>query len=79
MNPLFLPTAVLTLVPLLGCTPDTSLSDADVQDESTPRPESQSPLDVVNQRMSAYNRHDLPAFMAVYAEGIEVIGLPTQL
>lgn len=76
MKSLFLPTAVLTLIPVLGCEPHTPLSDSDRQDESTPQSESQSPLDVVKQRMSAYNRHDLSAFMALYSEGIEVFTYP---
>lgn len=70
--------ALLTLNFLLGCSRDTPQSSASEQDESIPQSESQSPLDVVNYRMSAYNRHDLPSFMAVYSEDIEVFTYPNK-
>ena len=35
-----------------------------------------SPLEVVNARMSAYNNHDLDAFLTVYAEGVEIYTYP---
>ena len=36
----------------------------------------QSPLDIVNQRMSAYNNHDLPAFLATYADDVAIFSYP---
>ena len=76
MNSLFRITAVLTLILLFGCSPDEPVSDSNQKDESSPQSESQSPLDVVNQRMSAYNSHDLTAFMALYSDDIEVFTYP---
>jgi hypothetical protein len=38
--------------------------------------EIQSPLSVVNQRMDAYNQHDLKRFLALYDEGVEVYTYP---
>ena len=35
-----------------------------------------SPLEVVNARMAAYNGHDLEAFLATYAEDVEVYTYP---
>ena len=35
-----------------------------------------SPLDVVNQRMRAYNEHDLDAFLSTYSEEIEIFTYP---
>ena len=35
-----------------------------------------SPLDIVNQRMRAYNEHDLDAFLSTYAEEVEVFTYP---
>ena len=37
-----------------------------------------SPLEVVNERMSAYNRHDLDAFLATYADGVAVFTYPNR-
>jgi hypothetical protein len=34
------------------------------------------PLDVVNERMSAYNRHDLTAFLITYSDGVEIRTYP---
>jgi len=36
-----------------------------------------SPLDIVNKRMDAYNKHDLKSFLATYAENVEVYTYPT--
>lgn len=33
-------------------------------------------LEVVNQRMAAYNRHDLGAFLDTYSEGVEIFTYP---
>ncbi len=33
-------------------------------------------MEVVNDRMSAYNRHDVDAFLATYADGVEVFTYP---
>ncbi len=37
-----------------------------------------SPLDVVNQRMKAYNDHDLKTFLSTYAEGVEIYTYPSE-
>ena len=70
--------ALLTLNLLLGCSQDTPQASTSQEDESITQLESQLPLDVVNYRMSAYNRHDLPSFMAVYSEDIEVFTYPNK-
>ncbi len=36
----------------------------------------QSPLSVVNKRMAAYNQHDLTAFLATYAEDVQIYTYP---
>lgn len=38
-----------------------------------------TPLDVVNQRMRAYNRHDLPALLASYSDSIAIFTHPRNL
>lgn len=38
----------------------------------------QSPLEVVNLRMRAYNEHNLEAFLGTYAEDVEVFTYPTR-
>lgn len=46
---------------------------------SSPKPieaGTRAPLDVVNDRMSAYNRHDLRAFTATYAPEVEFFTYP---
>lgn len=35
-----------------------------------------SPLDVVNKRMNAYNKHDLTSFLATYADDVEIYTYP---
>lgn len=64
--------AVLTCLAFTGC-------------GGAPQPEAQAagatapsgtPLEVVNQRMDAYNRHDLPSFLALYSEDIEIFTYP---
>jgi hypothetical protein len=35
-----------------------------------------TPLHVVNQRMSAYNRHDLPALLATYSDSVAIFTYP---
>lgn len=37
-----------------------------------------SPLEVVNKRMDAYNRHNLNAFLATYADTVQVYTYPDQ-
>lgn len=34
------------------------------------------PIEVVNQRMTAYNNHDIKKFMALYAENISIYNYP---
>ena len=72
MKSFFFLTTALTFVSVLGCGQDTPSSHSAQQNES----EAQLPLDVVNQRMSAYNRHDLHAFLDVYSDGIEIFNYP---
>lgn len=38
--------------------------------------EIKSPLDVVNQRMHAYNQHDLKQFLATYHENVQIYTYP---
>lgn len=37
-----------------------------------------SPLEIVNERMGAYNRHDIEAFLATYADDVRVFTYPDQ-
>jgi len=60
------------LVPLAGCG-TTRASDHTAQ---VANPALQQPLDVVNERMRAYNAHDLDAFLAVYADDVEIFTYP---
>jgi hypothetical protein len=73
MKSFFFLAASSTLVFLLGCGQDIPASPSSQRSEAAKR---QPPLDVVNQRMSAYNRHDLGAFLDVYADGIEIFNYP---
>ncbi len=73
-------TAALT-ISLLGCGQGASSSGSAQQDDSVLRVEPDldaTPLDIVNRRMSAYNRHDLGAFMDLYADGIEIFNYPNR-
>lgn len=68
-------TAALTLVSLLGCGQDTPSSRSTQQSESVTR----LPLEVVNLRMSAYNRHDLRSFLDTYSDGVKIFNYPDRL
>ena len=72
MKSFFCLAAASAFVCLLGCGQD---ADAPRQD-TTNAVSSRTPLETVNQRMSAYNRHDLRAFLDVYADGIEIFNYP---
>ena len=51
----------------------------DSGNEGVDRPsayKSRSPLEVVNLRMEAYNKHDLDAFLSTYAEEVEIFTYP---
>lgn len=37
-----------------------------------------SPIQIVNQRMEAYNNHDIKKFMALYAENISIYTYPDE-
>jgi|GEM_PF-221595 len=65
-------TAALGLVSLLGCGQDTPSSHSTQQSESVTR----LPLEVVNLRMSAYNRHDLRSFLDTYSDGVKIFNYP---
>lgn len=54
----------ISIIALLAC----GSSIAEIQEFS--------PVDVVNARMSAYNNHDLKAFLATYSEDIQVFTFP---
>lgn len=60
------------LVSLAGC----GTTDAAVRSTQIRNPALQRPLDVVNERMRAYNAHDLQAFLAVYADDVEIFTYP---
>ncbi len=82
MKSLFLFTALVTFISLLGCGQDAPSSDSaqrntEAKAGDTDGPAlSSTPLDVVNRRMSAYNRHDLPAFLKTYSDGVEIFRYP---
>lgn len=42
-----------------------------------PTPETNSPGDLAQRQLDAYNAHDLDAFVACYAEGVRVLDLPS--
>ena len=71
MKSLFLSIVISSLISLcvLGAQPQPG-PDRDTT-MSTP-----TPLDIVNQRMSAYNRHDLSALLETYSDSIEVFTYP---
>ena len=47
------------------------------QGESAQQPRPNAlPLDVVNERMNAYNRYDLPSFLNTYSDGVEILKYP---
>ncbi len=74
-SPLFLVAALTSA--LVGCAPDAPSSGSAQQSGSAPPGDRDAtPLDIVNRRMSAYNRHDLGAFMDLYADGIEIFNYP---
>lgn len=62
--------AVLTFVSLFGCDQGTSSSSSS---ERNSVDATRTPLEVVNARMSAYNRHDIESFMDTYDEGVEIL------
>ena len=79
MKSLVLLAAVVALTSLLGCGQDTASSNSGQEDGSAQRPEpnrNATPLEIVNRRMSAYNRHDLPAFLDLYADGVDIFTYP---
>lgn len=78
MNLKSLTTAAWILLFLIGCAPEESRSDADPSVSADPQLTQRSPLEVVNQRMGAYNDHDLSSFMAAYAEDIGIFTYPAK-
>ena len=73
MKSLIFTIAALTFISLLGCGPDT----ADLPRQNPKSVDaSATPLEIVNRRMAAYNRHDLQAFLDLYDDGIEIFGYP---
>ena len=70
---------LVTLTSLLGCGQGSTSSRSGQENESARRPEPDrhaTPLEIVNRRMSAYNRHDLAAFLDLYADGVEIFTYP---
>ena len=63
-----------TLIALPGCGQEPRSSQQGTSAQQ-PRPNA-LPLDVVNERMNAYNRHDLPAFLNTYSDGVEILTYP---
>ncbi len=72
MKSLVFLTFALTLGSLHACGEGGPSSRASGRNAAEDRP----PLEVVNQRMSAYNRHDLGAFLETYSDGVEVFTYP---
>jgi hypothetical protein len=76
MKPL-LATVVLFALTLAACdqgSPSGGADDAGSSASDVDR--TATPLDVVNRRMDAYNRHDLGAFLGAYADDVEVYTYP---
>ncbi len=71
MKSLYVLLTVLFCVSFIGCGLGNSSSDSS-QRNSKQVDSSRSPLEVVNERMDAYNRHDIESFMDNYDERIEV-------
>jgi hypothetical protein len=59
--------ATLVGITLLGCGQDTPTPARQTSGDA-----SATPLEVVNRRMSAYNEHDLPAFLDTYVNDVEI-------
>ena len=72
MKSLLFLTIALTLGSLHACGEAAGSSRSSGQNAVEDRP----PSDVVNERMSAYNRHDLNAFLETYSDGVEVFTYP---
>ena len=67
-------------IPLAGCTgPSQELVSTPSLHRATNATASKSPVDVVNRRMSAYNRHDFDAFRATYSASVEFYTYPRTL
>ena len=72
LNPI---AGLVTLLFLLGC----GQGSTGEENESARGPEpdrNATPLEIVNRRMSAYNRHDLEAFLDLYAGEVEIFTYP---
>ena len=63
--------AILGLVGAFGCDGAGASSPLAAASESD-----RTPLEVVQARMKAYNRHDLEAFLAQYADDVEIRSYP---
>lgn len=61
--------AVLTVVPIFAFGQVASSSS----DSTQPNSKTETPSEVVNKRMDAYNRHDIDSFMACYDDEIEIL------
>lgn len=73
----FLLIAILTFVFCAGCGQSSSSLDL-TQQTSTTVDTSRTPLEVVNDRMDAYNRHDIDSFMECYDDRIEIFTYPNK-
>jgi len=70
LKPVRIALVVFSFVIFAGCQQNKSLNELS---QNTGHVEaSQTPLQVVNERMSAYNDHDIEAFMQTYGESIEI-------
>ncbi len=67
---IYLPLVVVCFVSLVGCGQNKSTSN--LSRNSKQVDSSRTPLQVVNERMSAYNNHDIESFMENYGEAIEI-------
>lgn len=77
MKSLFLFTALATFICLSGCGQQDAPSSESAKTGDTDGPALNStPLDVVNRRMSAYNQHDLRAFLETYSDEVEIFTYP---
>ncbi|MFT4513061.1 MAG: hypothetical protein ACI89X_003192 [Planctomycetota bacterium] len=72
-SPLLL-AASLLFVPLASCGTLNPTATGVTQGN----PALQNPRDVVNERMRAYNAHDLDAFLAVYADDVDIFTYPNK-
>ena len=73
MRLFFLASTALLAATIVACGQESSPSTAKASNAAA---SNRSPLEVVNARMTAYNAHDLDAFLEVYADEVTIFTYP---